>query len=107
MHCRSVRMIDLLCRHSRSVWEVGYAGRVDRVRQLLAERPDAARATGDGETLLMWLPPDDESSALELAQLLLDHGADATVRDPQNMTAADRAEQNAMFEVAALLRARE
>ena len=55
----------------------------------------------------MWLPPDDESRALELAQLLLDHGADATVRDPQNMTAADRAEQNAMFEVAALLRARE
>ncbi len=107
MHCRSVRMIDLLCRHSRSVWEVGYAGNVERVRQLLAERPDAARATGDGETLLMWLPPDDESRALELAQLLLDHGADATVRDPQNMTAADRAEQNAMFEVAALLRTRE
>jgi ankyrin repeat protein len=107
MHCRSLRMIDLLCRHSRSTWEVGYAGSVDRVRQLLADTPEAARATGDGETLLMWLPPHDESKALALAQLLLDHGADATVRDPQNMTAADRAAQNAMFEVEALLRARE
>ena len=107
MHCRALRMIDLLCQHSRSIWELGYAGRVDRVRELLSEKPEAARATGDGETLLMWLPPHDESKALELAQLLLDHGADASVRDPQNMTAADRAERNAMFEVAALLRARE
>jgi ankyrin repeat protein len=39
--------------------------------------------------------------------LLLDHGADPTVRDPQGMTAADRAERNAMFEVARLLRQRE
>ena len=107
MHCRSVRIIALLCRHSRSIWEVGYAGNVDRVRQLLTEKPEAARATGDGETLLMWLPPHDESKALELAQLLLEHGADATVRDAQNMTAADRAAQNAMFDVEALLRARE
>ena len=107
LHCRSLRTIDLLCRHSRSIWELGYAGSVDRVRQVLAEKPEAARATGDGETLLMWLPPHDESKALELAQLLLDHGADASVRDPHGTTAADRAERNAMFEVAALLRARE
>ena len=107
MHCRSVRMIALLCRHSRSIWEVGYTGNVDRVRQLLTEKPEAARATGDGETLLMWLPPHDESKALELAQLLLEHGADATIRDAHNMTAADRAAQNAMFDVEALLRARE
>ena len=55
----------------------------------------------------MWLPPDDESTAMEVAELLLDHGADPTVRDPQGMTAADRAERNAMFKVAAMLRERE
>jgi ankyrin repeat protein len=55
----------------------------------------------------MWLPPTDEATALEVAQLLLDHGADATVRDPNGQTAADRAERNAMFKVAALLRSRE
>lgn len=107
MHCQSARMINLLSRFSRSTWEVGYAGNVDHLRELLAEKPERARATGDGETLLMWLPPDNESTAMEVAKLLLEHGADPTVRDPQGMTAADRAERNAMFEVAALLRQRE
>ena len=107
MHCHSTRIIDLLGRFTRSVWEVGYAGKVDRLRELLAEKPERARATGDGETLLMWLPPGDEATAMEVARLLLDHGADPTVRDPQGMTAADRAERNAMFEVASFLRAQE
>jgi hypothetical protein len=43
MHCQSGRMIDLLGRFSRSAWEVGYAGKVDRLRELLAERPERAR----------------------------------------------------------------
>ena len=107
MHCRSGRVIDLLCRFSRSTWEVGCSGKVDRVRELLSEKPERARVTGDGETLLMWLPPHDEAAALEIARLLLDNGADPTVRDPRGLTAADRAERNAMFEVAALLRAHE
>ena len=106
MHCQAHRMIDVLGRVSRSAWEVGYAGNVDRQRELLAEKPERARATGDGETLLMYLPPGDESTALQVAQLLLDYGADPSIRDPQGMTAADRAERNAMFKVAALLRER-
>jgi ankyrin repeat protein len=52
----------------------------------------------------MYLPPDDEARAMEVARLLLDHGADPTIRDPQGNTAADRADRNAMYEVAALLR---
>jgi ankyrin repeat protein len=100
-------MIALLGKLSRSAWEVGYAGKVDRLRELLAEKPERARATGDGETLLMWLPPGDEATAMEVARLLLDHGADPTVRDPNGLTAADRAERNAMFEVAAMLREEE
>jgi ankyrin repeat protein len=106
MHCQSARMIDLLARHSRSAWEVGYAGHIDRLRELLAEKP--ARARGyDGETLLMYLPPDDEDRALEVAELLLAHGADPSIRDPNGATAADRAERNGMYKVAAMLRARE
>ena len=64
---------------------------------------DAEISTETGEHALDLLAASD----LELARLLLEHGADATVRDPQNMTAADRAAQNAMFDVEALLRARE
>jgi uncharacterized protein len=103
MHCQSARMIALLARHSRSAWEVGYSGHVDRLRELLTEKPERARGY-DGETLLMYLPPDDETKAMEAATLLLEHGADPTVRDPQGKTAADRAELNAMYRVAALLR---
>jgi uncharacterized protein len=103
MHCRSARMIALLARHSRSAWEVGYSGHVDRLRELLAEKPERARGY-DGETLLMYLPPDDEAKAMEVARLLLDHGADPTIKDPQGKTAADRAERNAMDEVASFLR---
>jgi ankyrin repeat protein len=103
MHCRSARMIALLARHSRSAWEVGYSGHVDRLRDLLDEKPERARGY-DGETLLMYLPPDDETKAMEIARLLLEHGADPAIKDPQGRTAADRAERNAMFRVAAFLR---
>ncbi len=74
---------------------------------MLAEKPERAKASGDGETLLMCLPAHDESVALEIARVLLEYGADPTVRDPRGMTAADRAERNGMFDVAALLRQHE
>ena len=106
MHGRSTRMMALLAQHSRSAWEVGYAGHVDRLRELLTEKPERARGY-DGETLLMYLPPDDESKAMEVAKLLLEHGADPTIKDPQGNTAADRAGRNAMDRVAALLKAAE
>jgi ankyrin repeat protein len=106
MHCQSRGVIDLLSRHSRSAWEVGYGGNIDRLRELLAEKPERARGY-DGETLLMYLPPDSEEKAMAVAELLLAHGADPAIRDPNGLTAADRAERNAMFTVAAMLRARE
>jgi ankyrin repeat protein len=58
----------------------------------------------DGETLLMYLPADDEDRAMDVARLLLEQGADPTIKDPQGNTAADRAERNAMYRVAAFLR---
>jgi ankyrin repeat protein len=103
MHCQSARMIAVLARHSRSAWEVGSSGHVDRLRELLTEKPERARGY-DGETLLMYLPPDDETKAVEVAGLLLEHGADPTIRDPHGKTAADRAERNAMYRVAAFLK---
>jgi ankyrin repeat protein len=55
----------------------------------------------------MYLPPGDETRAMEVARLLLEHGADPTIKDPQGRTAADRAERNAMYRVAAFLRGAE
>ena len=97
-------MIELLGRYSRDIWELVYSGRIDRVRELFVEEPALAKAAGGGDTLLMWLPPQDEELATEFARLLLRHGADPALRNKDGATAADRAEQQGMVELAAMLR---
>lgn len=96
-------LIDLLAPHSTDVWELTHAGKVERLRDVLAERPERARSVWSGHSLLMWVATDDEQTALETATLLLGHGADPTLRNSDGMTAADRAERHGMFELAALL----
>ena len=98
------RLIDLLGRHSREVWELAYTGRVDRLREVLREEPHLAKVVGkQGDTPLMWLPG-DPAVALEIASLLLEHGADSARRNAQGSTAADNAELRGMDEVVELLR---
>jgi ankyrin repeat protein/Leucine-rich repeat (LRR) protein len=104
IYAQHLPMIELLGRYSRDTWELVYSGQLERVRELLAENPALARLAGGGHTLLMWLPPQDEQLALEIAQLLLLHGADASSRNNDGQTAADRAAAQGMFELAALLR---
>ena len=97
-------MIDLLAPHSRDVWQLTYTGKLGRLREVLTENPEEARVVASGHTPLMWLPPEDEQNAVEVAQLLVGHGADASVTNSDGMTAADRAERLGMFRVAAFLR---
>jgi ankyrin repeat protein len=97
-------MIDLLSRYSRDIWELTYAGKIERLREVLAEDPERARLSGGGHTPLMWLQPDDESRAMAVAKLLIANGADPSPINNDGMTAADRAERLGMFEVAAMLR---
>jgi len=97
-------MIDLLAPHSRDVWQLTYTGKLDRLREVLSETPERARVVAGGHTPLMWLPPEDETVALEVARVLIGHGANASLRNEDQMTAADRAERLGMFRVAAFLR---
>jgi ankyrin repeat protein len=98
-------MIDLLSQYSRDIWHLTFMGKVERMRELLRNNPALARAaTPSGETLLMWLP-DDEHRALELTELLLSNGADATARDQKGMTAEDWARRRALDAAAERLRA--
>ena len=99
-------MIDLLTPLSRDVWELTYLGKVNRLREIFAETPERARVTWQSSTPLMWLTPEDEGAALEIVKLFLEHGADPTLRNEDGMTAADRAEKLAMFEVAKYLKQR-
>ena len=99
-----LEMIALLARHSHDIWEVTYSGKVERVRELLQEEPGRARVVVGGHTPLMWLPPQDEERALDIARQLVRNGADPALRNKDGMTAADRAERIGMFKVAAMLR---
>jgi hypothetical protein len=105
-YAQDVQMVELLARVSRDVWELVYAGQLARLRQLFREDPSLARITSDGHTPLRWLPPDDEDRALEVARLLLEYGADPTLRNEDGETAADRAARVGMTRVADLLSAR-
>ena len=99
-------MIALLARYSRDVWRLTYTGSIERLRLVLEEKPARARVMSENRhTPLMWLPPDDERTAMQAVELLLAHGADAAVRNDEGMTAADRAERIGMFDVARRLAA--
>jgi ankyrin repeat protein len=98
------RMVELLGAHSRDIWYLTHTGRVERLREVLAEEPELARVVGkDGDTPLMWLPG-DAASALAIATLLLKHGADAGRLNAKGDSAASIAERRGLDEVAALLR---
>jgi ankyrin repeat protein len=102
---QKTRMIELLGRFSHDVWCLTQSGRVERLRELLAVEPGLAKVAGENSTPLMWLP-DDEARAIEVAELLLAHGADPNVKDKEGQTAADRAEGRGLYEVAGLLRSK-
>jgi ankyrin repeat protein len=94
---------DFLSRHSRYVWVLAFRGYVDRLRTVLAADPGlATEKNGEGITPLFWLP-DDEPLAIEIARLLLAHGADPAVRSPRGRTAADWARKRGMHDLARAL----
>jgi ankyrin repeat protein len=96
-------MVELLGARSRDVWYLTYAGRVERLREVLAEEPELARVVGrEGDTPLMWLPG-DAASALEMAKLLVAHGANVELVNAKGESAGTIAERRGLTEVAALL----
>jgi ankyrin repeat protein len=98
--------IALLARHSRDVHNLVYSGNLARVRAVLDESPElvAKRSSRDDETPLMWLPNDDARAA-ELAQLLIDHGADPGATNRSGKSAAAIAEQRQLDRAANVIRA--
>ncbi len=94
--------IELLSRVSRDVFELTWIGAVERLQELLSAEPGLARIVSGGHTPLMWLP-DDDDRATEIARLLLAHGADPSLRNKEGETAADRARQRGLDQIADLL----
>ncbi len=96
------RMIELLIPHSRDVWNLTFAGALDRLREVLSAEPHLARVSW--QTTPLFQLPEDDHKALEIAKLFLEHGADPTFRSKNDgSTAAEVARKRGMREVAALL----
>jgi ankyrin repeat protein len=105
MYGNQTQMIQFLSRFSRDPSRLAWIGNIERLRELLAAEPDLAKVVDDGSTPLMWLT-DDEPRAIEIAELLMAHGADPSIKNKNGLTAADVAERRALYDVAEVLRAR-
>ncbi|HWO02275.1 MAG TPA: ankyrin repeat domain-containing protein, partial [Blastocatellia bacterium] len=97
------RMVEFLSRFTRDVFRLTWIGNIERLREVLNEEPDLAKASADDDTPLMWLP-NDEARALEITRLLLAHGVDPTIRNKEGQTAADIARKRGLDDVAEVLR---
>jgi ankyrin repeat protein len=97
------RTLDLLAPRSRDAWALVCAGKIDRLRELIAAEPDLAKMRDNVDTILFYLP-DDEQVAAEIVRLLLANGADPTVKRRDGATAERIARARGLDDAADLLK---
>jgi uncharacterized protein len=103
-HFRRKELAELLAPRSRDVHNLVNIGMTQRLVELLVAEPALANLVHPraGITPLFALP-EDESLALEMATLLLRHGADPRYRNREGLTPIDMAARRGLFDVADLL----
>jgi len=93
-------MLDFLSRYTRNVWTLTFRGFDERLREVLREQPDLAKQVSpNGITPLWWLP-EDEDKAAAIAEMLLEAGADPSIKSRDGHTAADWAWKRGMTAIA-------
>jgi ankyrin repeat protein len=100
---RKFVMVDLLTPVSHDVWSLAAAGKVDRLREVLAAQPDLAKGGGRDDATLFYLP-DDERAAVEVTRLLLAAGADPTVVREDGVTPEQAARVRGLNAAAEVMR---
>jgi len=93
---------DLLAKVTRSPWPLVTAGKIERLREIIAAEPRLARVSWQSQTPLFWLP-DDERVAVEIIELFRANGADPTLRNRKGESASDRARRRGMEDAATAL----
>ena len=85
----------------------GLAGLADleRLEQVLTAEPESANHRLDVEDRItpLFCLPEDEDAAMAVADILLRHGADPSLRNPQGKTPADVARQRGLDDAADLI----
>jgi ankyrin repeat protein len=95
-------VVRLLAPRSRDIRGLCFGGRTERLRARLTEDAALASRPSRGEPPLFALP-DDESAAVEVAELLLSFGADPRVRNANGLIPAEAARKRGLEDAAALL----
>ncbi len=100
---KRTEIIELLAPVSHNFRGLCNVGATDRLRELLTEEPDRVdRQDRPGETALFCLP-DEEEKAVEVAELLLSFGADASFINGAGQTPAQAARRRGLDEAAELI----
>jgi hypothetical protein len=94
--------VDALTPLTRDVWALTRAGKLDRLRDVIAAEPRLAKLRDENDTILFYLP-DDEEVAAQIVELLLANGADPTVKRADGASAADVARSRGLDRAAELL----
>ena len=114
IHTQMLDAIELFAQHTRDVFTLVAGGLTARLAALLAADRSLANQTIEtriglgvlaadpGETPLFALP-DDDDSAVEVAEMLLAAGADRDVRNRVGQTPADKARARGLADLAELL----
>lgn len=98
------RLAEYLSTLSSDVMSLAVAGKLERLRSVLDAQPALAKMLHNDRTALFCFPEADETLAIEIAELLLLHGADPGYANREGFTAADEAERNGMDALAQVLR---
>jgi ankyrin repeat protein len=103
-HYKRRELAALLAPRSRDVHNLVNIGMGDRLQELFATEPALVNAIHPrGGITPLFALPDDEALALDMATLLLEHGADRKIRNRQGHTPAEAASRRGMVDVADLL----
>lgn len=98
-------VIDLIAPLSRDPHDLAWGAQLDRLRIVLDEQPALANAVNpNGHTPLLSLP-DDEEAAAEAVEILLAHGADPNIKNPEGNLPDQVALKRGLDEAAGLIRA--
>jgi hypothetical protein len=99
-------MIAVIVPFSRDIRGLCFVGAMDRLAELFAADRSLASAITRGEPPLFALPDDDER-AVDVAELLLAHGADPSKRNIAGLTPAEAAKKRGLEEAATTISAAE
>lgn len=104
MYLAKPSLIAYLSTVSSDIFCLAKLGDLERLAAVLSQAPILVTGKRNGATALFSLPEQDEACAVEIAELLLAHGADPRVKDTHGLTAADLAERHGMAALAELLK---